>query len=246
MTKETAGAHTQTIFVNIFAAIKAEKIQRTVSFNKGLDEYKTMQDILNVWSYRDLIPKGKLIQRSNVYSIKGIETVEALKLYLVERRVKADLKAIDSELLQLQTIEKAGDIESVTVSVEWKPSRMWGNNPTAEGRFYGSDGFNSYKSGSISGCGFDKGSTAVADVLNQSNALLKALYMVKEQNINTINRDLFGYGSGYGIKPYFEGGVGVSCYNAIFNKIGFNFNCTASGKRFDVYSVSRVAELVTA
>ena len=41
--------------------------------------------------------------------------------------------------------------------------------------------------------------------------------------IQADNRNIFGYGSGYGILPYFEGGVGVSSYYKIFNTIGLEF-----------------------
>lgn len=73
------------------------------------------------------------------------------------------------------------------------------------------------------GCGYDKLSTSVSSVLNEYKPLLKMLYQFKNNNVNTDNRKLFGYGSGYGLLPYFEGGVGISCYYKIFNSIGLQF-----------------------
>jgi hypothetical protein len=118
---------------------------------------------------------------------------------------------------------------------------MWGNNPTAEAEVY-TDYRDVYNSGSIGGCGYDKESTAVANVLNQSNEVLKLLYTLKNKkcNVELKNNDMFSYGAGYGITPSIEGGVGVSCYNRIFNKVGYKFSKVSSGKTFDVYKIEKL------
>lgn len=131
---------------------------------------------------------------------------------------------------------------SVKISVEWKRSAMWGSNPNAEcwASFINKDGNRDsvyIQSGSIGGCGYDKLSTAVAKCLSQVDAVLKPLYELKNENIDAKNNDLIGYGAGYGILPYIEGGVGVSCYDRIFKKIGFDFKQVASGKTFDVFTI---------
>jgi len=61
-----------------------------------------------------------------------------------------------------------------------------------------------------------------------------------ENELSASLREIFGYGSGYRVLPYFEGGVGVSCYPEIFKKIGFNFRQTASGKHFDAFEVTPI------
>ncbi len=96
-------------------------------------------------------------------------------------------------------------------------------------------------SGSIDGYGYDKQSTAVANCLNQIDEILKMLYTIKNDNIDKENRDLLGYGSGYGLTPSIEGGVGVSCYPYIFSKLGYEFKTIASGKTFDVYTITKKA-----
>ena len=58
-------------------------------------------------------------------------------------------------------------------------------------------------------------------------------------DVTTKVNELFGYGAGYGILPYFEGGVGVSCYPKIFEKIGFNFRQTGNGKMYDSFEVTK-------
>jgi hypothetical protein len=68
------------------------------------------------------------------------------------------------------------------------------------------------------------------------------MYELKNKKHKLTNRELFGYGSGYGILPNFEGGVGVSCYDRIFNAIGYEFKTVSSGKTFDVYRISKVTK----
>ena len=85
------------------------------------------------------------------------------------------------------------------------------------------------------GCGYDKLSTSVSSVLNEYKPLLKMLYQFKNNNVNTDNRKLFGYGSGYGLLPYFEGGVGIDCYYKICDNIGLQFKKINS----DLYVITR-------
>lgn len=173
------------------------------------------------------------------------------------KRGAADLmKSQAVKLEKLETAAAARDLVEIVVNVEWKRNRTWGNNPTAEvivvgeGRYYGS----------ASGCGYDKQSAAVAEALNQSPAVLKALYTLKENGLNNppaegralnpfaaeplreapISSDsICGYGAGYDILPYFEGGVGVSCFWSILEKCGFAVKGVASGRMFDAWTVEK-------
>lgn len=69
--------------------------------------------------------------------------------------------------------------------------------------------------------------------------IMRALYELKEKHPTAPHRDLFGYGSGYGILPYFEGGVGVSCFESILNKCGYTLTACNSGKMFDYYQFTK-------
>lgn len=162
--------------------------------------------------------------------------------YSKEKAIEFVLKKLDKNMKEviknkldtIKEIEEANDFSGCTVSLEWKHSATWGSNPTAT-----LSGCGYIKGSPVSGCGFDKESTAVANILNQCLPLKKKLYDLKELNIELSNHDLFGYGSGYGILPYFDGGVGVSCYCSICEKIGFKFVSVASGKIFDVYEIRK-------
>ena len=76
------------------------------------------------------------------------------------------------------------------------------------------------------GWGYDKLSTAIAEVLNQYQPLIKLMYkyiddkMFEEGSLKIDNHKVLGYGSGHGILPYFESGVGVSSFYKIFDNLG--------------------------
>lgn len=210
---------------------------RRDDFIASLRSYTTTTEIMSHWRYKDLITPSK----------KKLDWTETgLKVYLIERYDLKQGKEIEKKLSELAYTLNSGELNSIKVSVEWKRSATWGSNPKAEAwaRFKMMDSeyndSNYVESGSIGGCGYDKLSTAVAEVLNQVPQLKRALYLLKAKKPNVTNHDLFGYGSGYGKLPSFEGGVGVSCYPAIFKAIGFEFRTVASGKTFDVFEITKL------
>jgi len=196
-------------------------------FIAGVNDENDIDKLTARYSYYgDLIPSSRKNYKWEL---------QELKEYLIARKIKANDKYIAKQLTHLQTVENAGELESITVSVEWIKSRMWGNNPKADARVCDKQYGYNYESERVSGCGYDKESTAISQAINQSNEFLKAMYLHKEKHPKADNRELFGYGSGYGILPRLEGGVGVSCYPKIFETIGYKWSNTASGKTFDVY-----------
>lgn len=218
---------------NLINAITKEYKNRLNDFITGINQVTETEELLQHWRYKDLIPKGKDVSKW---------TIEELRAYLIKRKEKNNYGYIENQAQAIKDVFAADQLLSVKISVEWKKSKMWGSNPTAECwyTFKGKDGTHSLyiKSSSISGCGFDKLSTAVAECLNMIPEVLKPLYQLKEKNMCKNNRELFGYGSGHQILPKFEEGVGVSCYPAIFDKVGYKFETVASGKTFDVFTIT--------
>lgn len=168
----------------------------------------------------------------------------------VELATKRALKEIEKDtaakLARLDRVAAAPDLTFISISVDWVRSRTWGNNPHAEARTNAGT-----FSGTASGCGYDKESAAIADALNQCDSVLKALYTLKEEGLRAglsdksktaacgrSNGNICGYGAGYGAIPYFEGGVGASCFWSILKKCGFSTSCH-HGKHSDFYSVSK-------
>lgn len=151
-------------------------------------------------------------------------------------RIQAKIDArIEAEMSQKP-------VKSLTISIEWAKSRMWGNNPTAEGRIEYTDGTWGHTTpAKASGCGYDKESSVIADIFNQ--CLVYKLWQLSEDAVKG------GHGSGdkgkapYGINRhdnhrYFAGAIGTSCYYSICEYLGGKFEHTASGKTFDVYTAT--------
>lgn len=168
---------------------------------------------------------------------------------LIGRIKKHYAKQIDKAVSKLQGYEKDTNtrVELIKIGVEWVKSRVWGYNPVATAEFFGVTKLPDGKTeryyfaavGKASGCGYDKRSAAVAEALNQCRPLLAAMYKEanRPKNKGKSNQEIFGYGSGYGSLPYFEGGVGVTCYPDIFRKIGMAWRNGVCGKSFDTYTV---------
>jgi hypothetical protein len=104
---------------------------------------------------RPLFPKSK---ENHIF-----ESISMLKEYLIKRlEIKIEDK-IKQDLIKLEFSESLQPLSEVIITVEWKKSKMWGSNPTAESYV---SGLGFLTSGSIGGCGYDKQSTAVAAVMN--------------------------------------------------------------------------------
>lgn len=182
------------------------------------------------------------------YTSGKITRAEAVEL-ATKRAYKTIDKQTAEKLAKLERVANAPDLEYISICVEWKRSTTWGMNPTAYVNT------NSERtSGHASGCGYDKESVAIAQALNQCDSVLKALYSFKEKQMREgqndhsrtactghDNRHIIGYGAGYATIPYFEGGVGASCFWAILKKFGYK-TIEHHGKHSDFYSVEKEVE----
>lgn len=166
---------------------------------------------------------------------------------LKEKVVSGQSYDIGRDVEKIEAAKNAEDVTEVTISVEWRKSRIWGYNPFATVTVYGTENYGVFRD-TASGCGYDKESAAVADALDQSNMVKRLLYKVKEKalqdgweyggqlNAKTeSNADCIAYGAGYGTLPYFEGGVGMSSLIRVFEKCGLTLKASHSGKHYDFY-----------
>ena len=167
-----------------------------------------------------------------------METLTPRKL---QNRIKKELAEIDAHKAQRQ-------VKSLTINIEWRKSRTWGNNPTAYAEVHFKDGsFERSRDYKASGCGYDKESTVIAECFNE---YLRYKLYEKHKLASSINGEkvdhpygVYYYGgkegqkheSGYISKPSFNEGVGTSCYYKIAEFIGGKFERVASGKTFDAY-----------
>lgn len=181
--------------------------------------------------------------RWNQY-ISGKITREKIVELTVKRYEKQLAKEIEKQLLHLDMVAAAKDLEFMNISIVWKKSSCYGSHPTAT--VYTNTGTTT---GYAGGWGYDKESAAVAEAFNNNLSILKELYKLKENALaagksdysrtactGVDNRNACGYGSGYTVIPYFEGGVGVGCFWNILEKCGYKVRCNY-GKHETFYNV---------
>lgn len=191
------------------------------------------EDIINLWYYNEKLTKTQKEKLQN----KKITTKE-VKEILKNKIINEYAKRIEKDLKRIDTIKKASDnVQNITINVNWVKNPTWGYNPHAT--IYTNNG--DITEGSASGCGYDKESAAIAEALNKNNDILKLLYIAKNKKMTakkTNNHDILGYGSGYGVLPYFEGGVGVSSLLYIFKKLGYTITEHHTDKS-DFYTINK-------
>lgn len=181
--------------------------------------------------------------RWNQYQAGTISREKAV-LYAIKRQEKKMKKTLYEKLEKLEKVAEAPDLEMISVYVEYNKSRTWGYCPRVI-----TFSNNKQSSGYASGCGYDKESAAVAEAFNSDNSVLKVLYMLKEKGLKNglsadsktactgvDNRNIIGYGAGYSVLPYFEGGVGVNCFWSIFEKAGYEVKASY-GKKENTYRI---------
>lgn len=129
----------------------------------------------------------------------------------------------------LQRIEEIANAEPCTyfrLDIEWTTGSAYG----WQARATLATGIQYIEGSRTGGCGYDKGSTAAANVLNLAPEILKNLYEQEEKRLSKrekqSRRDFIGYGcyddNGYYLTPKFEGGVGLECHITILKKCGYD------------------------
>lgn len=174
------------------------------------------EDLTNLWYYKDKLTNAQIKKYNNkeltIEQIKEILKNKIIKEY--EQKQKKAIKRID-------TIKEANEkVQTINISINWVKSSTWGYNPHCTI----TTDYGEITEGKVSGCGYDKESAAIAEALDKNNNILKLLYIAKNKKMtlkNNNNHDILGYGSGYGVLPYFEGGVGASSLMNIFRNLGY-------------------------
>lgn len=159
----------------------------------------------------------------------------------LQRACRETEKEYLEEVESLENAAAVSDLQSVQIRVEWKRSATYGRNPHAVVII---NQANRYE-GKAGGYGYDKLSAAIADALNKSAVAKRALYQAKEKAISegknpASNRECIAYGAGYGVLPYFEGGVGLISLVNVLQACGLKWKaCDETGKHSDYYYFER-------
>ena len=136
------------------------------------------------------------------------------------RELKKDLQRVDD-------IANAETCTYFKLTIDWTTGGHYG----WQARANLATCINYYEGTRTGGCGYNKGSTAAANVLNLAPEILKKLYEQEEKRLSKrerqSRRDFIGYGcldvyGGNYYKPRFEGGVGLTSHIAILKKCGYD------------------------
>jgi len=167
--------------------------------------------------YEELKDKDNALTFTEKYTLNRREIYKGDRHAKVKNRLKEVYKKrLDKELYKVEEINNADNKmpNDLVLIVNFYKNRTWGYCPK------GTDNYG-HSTDSITGYGYCKESTATAQLLNQNKTILKALYKAKNKKPLAKNNDLLGYGSGYGILPSFEGGVGLSSHIRILENLGY-------------------------
>ncbi len=146
---------------------------------------------------------------------------------------RKEAKETAKKLAKIDAQKMQRPVKEITISIEWKKSRMWGYNPIAEAIVIFQDGSRERSTTyTASGCGYDKESTVIGQAFN--DYMLYKLWNIPFENIANSRPTKVENPAPYGIHAYSEDsrsygqGIGANCYYKISEHV-------ANGKSFDVY-----------
>jgi hypothetical protein len=188
-------------------------------------------------SFSELRDLSKLTLKRIAAKIKPRYTPEEKEL---RRKARSEAREAAKEEARIASEKAQKPVKQIKITIEWKKSRTWGNNPACVAEVtYLDGGFEESPTYRCSGCGYDKESTVIADVFN--NYLKYKLWQLTPEQRKGGNGSNDEGNAPYGISLYrgnwmsFSGGIGTSCYYAISEYLGGKFERISSGKTFDVY-----------
>lgn len=238
------------------------KIKKVLKEVKEMREKDAAQAIKRAAVIEPCVGFVRLCDANGVYimSVQGNLTERQQEKTTEEQKqilYKKALKEIEKNYIKaLESVERAETVEPspfIEICVDWKASRTWGHNPLAEVR----TNKNVFYSSRVTGCGYDKRSTATAEALNQSSQVKATLYNALEKQPQKViknilcqhtkhykadpndtdykSRHVFGYGvfAGFYSLPRFEGGVGFSCHRSVLERLGYKNTINREPSRGD-------------
>ena len=186
--------------------IKELKKENEKSINENIENFKNQ-----------LKENSGALTGTEKYLLNRKEPYKRNRETQVEYRIKEIFnKRLSEKLESIERINNAFDSlpNDLVITINFYKNSTWGWCPKASDNY-------GHETRSITGCGYCKESTASAEILNQNDIILKKLYKAKNKDATANNNDFLGYGSGYGITPSFEGGVGIDCHIRILESLGY-------------------------
>lgn len=169
----------------------------------------------------------------------GKLTIKDLRKAHLAKENESDAKDAETAIKRLTDAFSRDLPATINVEVNWKKSRTWGSNPTAE---VWADSYTSH--GPVGGCGFDKESTATAYAFKENIVFDRivatcAWLDMKESKATGRNETTYGYRLGYS-GFHFEGGVGYSCHDTIIKRAGYRSMGEFHPKMADGYRYEKI------
>ena len=197
------------MFENLKKAVeRAEKEQEEKAYERACASDSAL---------RELLTDNQLEKYTS-----GTLTREKALEFAQKKAARQAKKRADRYRERLTAAEGENLPEDGILVIRWVRNSTWGWNPKVK-LYVGGDMF----TGRASGCGYDKASAAMADALNACPAIMRALYAKEDERPEGVTRrEWLGYGSGYGVLPAFEGGVGVRTLCEVLTTCGFSVGCT--------------------
>lgn len=190
---------------------------------------------------------GKRITTASIMKATG-------RKYTAEK-VKGEigrLRALEQCKQRILNEKAQKPVKTVWLEVEWKDNRTWGATAKGKAKVYHKDGtFAYYETGVVSGCGYDKHSTVLAELLNycmkgelwavtakkqaKNNEKMPSGYYCHKSNKNGKYPYAFYLRDDY---RAWEGGVGADCYPPAIEWLGGTMEHTANGKMYDAWKIT--------
>lgn len=228
---------------------------RTASDERSADLHFYIENgYFSIWSNHDRenidhdqgLKQYSTATRWEQYQAGQIDRDKAVK-FATRRADREVAKQRETYFDRLTAAAATDPLRSLYIALTWHRSSVWGHNPTAEAV---TDHRRTI--GKASGCGYDKGSAAAADALNAQPQALRYLYDRAEaalaEGADPHSKSactgycwdsILGYGSGYSVLPYFEGGIGMASLLDLFTRGGYSVRSAASGRLYDCYLIDR-------
>lgn len=218
-----------TLLENMRKAVEAEADERITAAKKAINESDSA------------LKNNSTETRWKQYQ-SGRITRQQAEAFAVSRAEKQKAKELNAKLAHIENAEKT-EVKhaSISIMIEWKRSRTWGYNPTAYVTLTAETSAGEYTkqtaTGTASGCGYDKESTAVSEALN-SLPIIDA-ELIRAKDACALNDKKMPYGSGYGAMPYIEGGTGMGCVEDVLNACGYQLTGRHNAKTCDYYGFEK-------
>ncbi|MGN0240066.1 MAG: hypothetical protein ACI4CS_00105 [Candidatus Weimeria sp.] len=150
----------------------------------------------------------------------GLITRHEAEEAAVARMKKILGRRLDASCDRIICAESEPEVKEIEVSVSWKENREYGNlDPVVEITLsFGAVKAPEVLTGTADGAGYEKISSAAAEALNESDAVLKMILDADEAEKRAVNAVNYS-----GPVPKFRRGVGMEAVEKAFSRFGFTF-----------------------